>query len=148
MFNASVTWSLDLLHQDLQTTIGLDPSDNQETIAELPGESLCVKPDLKLGSLSIGQAVQVGWILRVVEGPSARSSLISISLNNEENFLHPCLTSGLFEVSVIGQRRCQDDFALLFTRRARAAACAQQRRLEHLQSFDFNIRPGRCTEAS
>jgi hypothetical protein len=38
--------------------------------------------------------------------------------------LHPCLSGGLFEMSVMGHFKRQSSFALLFTRSAWAAACA------------------------
>jgi hypothetical protein len=49
-----------------------------------------------------------------------------IPQESDENLLHPPLSGGLFEWSVKGHFECQADFALLVTRRARAAACARR----------------------
>jgi hypothetical protein len=46
-----------------------------------------------------------------------------ISQKNQENLLHPGLHGGLFGMSVIVHFRRHVDFAFLFVRRARAAAC-------------------------
>jgi hypothetical protein len=46
--------------------------------------------------------------------------------NIQENLLHPGLHGGLFGVTVIGHFGRHVDFAFLFTRRARAAACSQR----------------------
>jgi len=49
-----------------------------------------------------------------------------IRQERDENLLHPPLSGGLFERSVKGHFECEADFALLVTRRARAAACSQR----------------------
>ena len=60
------------------------------------------------------------------KGTGINSITGRIPQESDENLLRPALSGGLFEGSVKGHFECQADFALLVTRRARAAACAQR----------------------